>query len=207
MKLLNDYETLSEIQKLKWKEKQGNICYREWFDTLHDEYTLEEAGAILLALMFYDGTGGTQPLPKDLADMIDKDRATRSIFRTYMEKTAAGTRDWINKHKLKYTPDKEETKPAKSAVKANTEATEEDEDEEDDEEYIQYTLPTGEGALDYQMINILYVEENKENIPTEQELINTVECFNLEEVLNLVKMGNKDKWNSHYVEYLGVYEE
>ena len=33
------------------------------------------------------------------------------------------------------------------------------------------------------------------------------EDINLEEVLNLVKMGNKDKWNSHYVEYLGVYEE
>ena len=52
-----------------------------------------------------------------------------------------------------------------------------------------------------------FVEENKENIPTEQALIDTVKCFNLEEVLNLVKMGNKDKWNSHYVEYLGVYEE
>lgn len=108
MQLINYYETLSEIQKRKWAEKQGNVSYREWFDTLHDEYTLEEAGAILLGLMFYDRTGGTLPLPDDIAKVIDSDRATRSLFRTYMEKTAAGSKEWINKHKLKNTEDKTE---------------------------------------------------------------------------------------------------
>lgn len=108
MQLINYYETLSEIQKRKWAEKQGNVSYREWFDTLHEEYTLEEAGAILLGLMFYDRTGGTLPLPDDIAKVIDSDRATRSLFRTYMEKTAAGSKEWINKHKLKNTDDKTE---------------------------------------------------------------------------------------------------
>lgn len=108
MQLINYYETLSEIQKRKWGEKQGNVCYQEWFDTLHEEYTLEEAGAILLGLMFYDRTGGTLPLPDDIAKVIDSDRATRSLFRTYMEKTAAGSKEWINKHKLKNTDDKTE---------------------------------------------------------------------------------------------------
>ena len=66
MKTNNYYDTLSKVQKQKWAEKQGNLCYYEWFDTLYEEYTLEETGAIFLSLMFYDRTGGTQPLPKDL---------------------------------------------------------------------------------------------------------------------------------------------
>lgn len=68
---------------------------------MYEEYTLEESGAILLGLMFYDRTGGTQPLPKDLEEIIDKDRATRTLFVTLMDKTAAATKEWINKHKLK----------------------------------------------------------------------------------------------------------
>ena len=83
MKTNNYYDTLSKVQKQKWAEKQGNLCYYEWFDTLYEEYTLEETGAIFLSLMFYDRTGGTQPLPKDLETIIDRDRATRTLFTTY----------------------------------------------------------------------------------------------------------------------------
>lgn len=117
MKTHNYYDNLSQVQKQKKAEKLGNLCYYEWFDTLYEEYTLEESGAILLGLMFYDRTGGTQPLPKDLEEIIDKDRATRTLFVTLMDKTAAATKEWINKHKLK---NKEETETEeKGEIKDN----------------------------------------------------------------------------------------
>lgn len=108
MEVYNYYQTLSKIQKLKWEEKLGNLCYKEWFDILYGDFTLEESGAILLGLMFYDKTGGTLPLPEDLEKVIDSDRATKSIFRTYMEKTASASKEWINKHKLKNVPEENE---------------------------------------------------------------------------------------------------
>ena len=36
MKTNNYYDTLSKVQKQKWTEKQGNLCYYEWFDTLYE---------------------------------------------------------------------------------------------------------------------------------------------------------------------------
>ena len=51
--------------------------------------------------MFYDKTGGTQPIPKKLAEVIEKDSATRALFQSYMEKTAATSKGRVNKHKRK----------------------------------------------------------------------------------------------------------
>lgn len=103
IKLNNYYKKLSPIQKKKHAEKQGMLCYYEWFDTLYDECTPEEAGIVLLALLHYDRYGGNADLPAPLIEKLNADRALKMLFTMCMDKIAAASREWINKHKLKAT--------------------------------------------------------------------------------------------------------
>lgn len=197
MEIYNYYETLSKTQKLKWEEKLGNLCYKEWFDILYGDFTLEESGAILLGLMFYDKTGGTKPLPEDLEKVIDSDRATKSIYRTYMEKTAAASKDWINKHKLKNVP-------------------EENEDEQDEP-----TEPEKEPTIVKRKYNIKFKETENEfelqcnkadikKLPTKEDFNNFLLSITedgsdgtdeLYQLSFLIKNGNKDLWKKDIYSY------
>lgn len=176
-------------------EKLGNLCYYEWFDTLYEEYTLEESGAILLGLMFYDRTGGTQPLPKDLETVIDKDRATRTLFITLMDKTAAATKEWINKHKLK---NKEETE------------TEEKEEIEDTPKALEI-IPQKSSVVE--KVHVLYPDNDKytivcplkkqKNTPTTEQLQKVFEDVGGDAgfIEELVDRGNREKWERTYTAY------
>ena len=195
MKINNYYDNLSQVQKQKKAEKLGNLCYYEWFDPLYEEYTLEESGAILLGLMFYDRTGGTQPLPKDLEEIIDKDRATRTLFVTLMDKTAAATKEWINKHKLKNkaeqeteekeelpnTPKAPEIAPEKSAVV----------------EKVHILYP------DNDKYTIVCPFEKQHNTPTTEQLQKVFEEVGGDTgfIEELVDRGNREKWERTYSAY------
>lgn len=119
IKLNNYYKKLSPIQKKKHAEKQGMLCYYEWFDSMYEECTLEEAGTVLLALLYYDKHGGNADLPAPLIEKLNSDRALKMLFTICMDKIAAASREWINKHKLKATGDEPNNE--------TTENTEEDE--------------------------------------------------------------------------------
>ena len=190
MKTHNYYDNLSQVQKQKKAEKLGNLCYYEWFDTLHEEYTLEESGAILLGLMFYDRTGGTQPLPKDLETVIDKDRATRTLFITLMDKTAAATKEWINKHKLKNKEDtgKEDTPLIAPDIVPERSATVE-------KTYILYP--------DNDKYTIICLPENEKNTPTTEQLQKAFEEVGGDTgfIEELVDRGNSEKWERNYTAY------
>lgn len=98
---LNDYYTkLTKSQKKKHAEKKGMICYYEWYDTLVEECTPEEVGYIFLALLYYDLYGGAKELPAFLAEKINSDRALKLTFLIFMDKIAAASKEWINRHKL-----------------------------------------------------------------------------------------------------------
>ena len=130
IKLNNYYEKLSMVQKAKHAEKQGMLCYYEWLDTLSEECSPEEAGYILLALLHYDRYGGAVALPDFLAEKISSDRALKMLFTLCMDKIAAASREWINKHRLKAKSDEElteqEIKVAEELVRKQKEKTEED---------------------------------------------------------------------------------
>ena len=99
--VLNDYYTkLTKSQKKKHAEKKGMICYYEWYDTLVEECTPEEVGYIFLALIYYDIYGGSKELPAFLAEKINSDRALKLTFLIFMDKIAAASKEWINRHKL-----------------------------------------------------------------------------------------------------------
>lgn len=119
----NYLATLSPIQKRKWLEKQGALCYYELFDLLHENFTLEEAGAILLGLIYYDKVGGSEPLPEDIEEVIDTERGRKVVFQTYTEKIAAATKEWINRHKLKATEETDDCTEAELALRLNTAGT------------------------------------------------------------------------------------
>ena len=197
MEIYNYYETLSKTQKLKWEEKLGNLCYKEWFDILYGDFTLEESGAILLGLMFYDKTGGTMPLPEDLEKIIDSDRATKSIYRTYMEKTAAASKDWINKHKLKNVPEENDDK-------------QEDPIEPDKEPTIvkrKYKIKFKEIENEFEL------QCNKADIkklPTKEDFNNFLLSITVDgsdgtdelyQLSILIKNGNKDLWQKNLYSY------
>lgn len=103
MKLYNYLEALTPQQQRKWQEKKGALCYYEWFDRLYDSVDLECAGAIMLAILHYDRTGGAKPIPAKLMKVIKRDKAALVLLETFTERTAAASREWINRHKLKNT--------------------------------------------------------------------------------------------------------
>ena len=82
------------------------LCYYEWLDTLLEDCTPEEAGYLLMGLIHYDRFGGAVALPVHIEEKLASDRALKMLFTLCMEKVAAGSREWINKHKLK-DPDRE----------------------------------------------------------------------------------------------------
>ena len=102
----NYLETLSPMQEKKWLEKKGALLYYDFFNVLFEEFSLEEAGAVLLGLIFYDKTGGALPLPKSLEEVIESNLAAKILFRTYVEKVEAASKEWINRHRLS-TPEED----------------------------------------------------------------------------------------------------
>ena len=118
MKLNNYYQTLTEKQKEKIKEKVATSMFYNWYDELREDFSLEEAGAILLAILFYDRTHGEEEIPADLMEVINRDRATKHIFLEYTNKTAACTRNWLNIHGKR--KQKEEDTSTESPLKCPT---------------------------------------------------------------------------------------
>lgn len=100
IELNNYYDTLTEKQKLGHADKQGALFYYEWFDVLYDMCDLEESGCLLLALLYYDRYGGSRPLPTDLQERLESDRALKMTFVSMQDKLAASSRKWINQHKV-----------------------------------------------------------------------------------------------------------
>ncbi len=197
MKINNYYENLSQVQKQKKAEKLGNLCYYEWFDPLYEEYTLEESGAILLGLMFYDRTGGTQPLPKDLEEIIDKDRATRTLFVTLMDKTAAATKEWINKHKLKNKEEKGNEDEEKEEIKDTPKAPEIVPIRSTVVEKVHVLYP------DNDKYTIICPPKNEKNTPTTEQLQKVFEEVGGDTgfIEELVDRGNREKWERTYTAY------
>ncbi len=97
MKIFNYYETLTEDQKLKHGDKKGALLYYEWFSRLYENVSLEVAGAMLLATIFYDMHGGSKKLPPKLMKVIKSDKTAEILFETLLERTHAGSREWINR--------------------------------------------------------------------------------------------------------------
>ena len=106
IELNNYYDTLTEKQKLGHADKQGALFYYEWFDVLYDMCDLEESGCLLLALLYYDRYGGSRPLPTDLQERLESDRALKMTFVSMQDKLAASSRKWINQHKVGTTKKK-----------------------------------------------------------------------------------------------------
>lgn len=100
MKYENYYETLTPMQKKKWSEKKGPILYREWYDMISKNLDLETAGALVLAILFYDNCAGTKPIPQKYMKILKKDATAMVLLDTYIPATAAASRQWINRHKL-----------------------------------------------------------------------------------------------------------
>ena len=100
IELNNYYDTLTEKQKLGHADKQGALFYYEWFDVLYDMCSLEESGCFLLARLYYDKFGGSKPLPADLQERLESDRALTMTYLTLQEKLAASSRKWINRHRV-----------------------------------------------------------------------------------------------------------
>lgn len=108
MKYENYYETLTEMQKLKWAEKKGPIIYKDWYEMISKNLDLETAGALLLSILFYDCTGGTKAIPAKYMKVLKKNPSAMVLLDTYIPATAAATRQWINRHKLLKVKDKTE---------------------------------------------------------------------------------------------------
>lgn len=100
IELSNYYDKFTDKQKLSHADKKGALFYYEWFDMLYEMCSVEEAGTLLLALLYYDKFGGSKPLPEGLQERLESDRAMTMIFLSFMDKLAASSREWINRHNV-----------------------------------------------------------------------------------------------------------
>ena len=168
MKLNNYYQTLTEKQKEKIKEKVATSMFYNWYDELREDFSLEEAGAILLAILFYDRTHGEEEIPDDLMEVINRDRATKHIFLEYTNKTAACTRNWLNIHGKR--KQKEEDTSTESPLKCptmpqsikeghDTTPPPENEEDEEKEEIKSYVVATGKYKKDGLSIQEIYEQD------------------------------------------------
>ncbi len=172
MKLNNYYQTLTEKQKEKIKEKVATSMFYNWYDELREDFSLEEAGAILLAILFYDRTHGEEEIPADLMEVINRDRATKHIFLEYTNKTAACTRNWLNIHgkrKQKEEDTSTESPPKCPTMPQNTEEGHDTtpppksdlraEEDEEKEEIKNYVVATGKYQRDGLSIQEIYEQD------------------------------------------------
>ena len=124
MKIFNYYETLTDDQKEKHKDKKGALLYYEWYSRLYDNVSLEVAGAMLLAVIHYDMYGGAKKLPSKLVKVIKSDKTASILFDTLLERTYAGSKEWINRRGRKSS--------SKSTTENSTSKTEENAADEAD---------------------------------------------------------------------------
>jgi len=89
MKYENYYETLTEMQKLKWAEKKGPIIYKDWYEMISKNLDLETSGALLLSILFYDCTGGSKAIPSKYMKVLKKNPSAMVLLDTYIPATAA----------------------------------------------------------------------------------------------------------------------
>ncbi len=112
MKLFNYLETLTPAQKNKLKDKKGTLLYYEWFERLYNNFDLETIGAMLLGAVFYDIHGGSKSIPGKLMKVINKNKMAILLFKVLLDRTYAGTKEWINRHNSNHNTnnrDKDET--------------------------------------------------------------------------------------------------
>lgn len=114
MKDLNYLATLTPEQLEKKKDKKGAMFYYEWYDILDEHFETEVVGAILMAVLHYDKCGGSKPIPSKFKKIIRKDKAAEVILKTFFERTAAASREWINRHKLEKKKESDNTDNNKS---------------------------------------------------------------------------------------------
>lgn len=176
MEINNYYKTLTSKQKEKLKERTAFSVYYEWLDQLEAVHlTYEQRGIIFTAIGFYARTNGTEKLPADLAERIEKEPLLLFIFNTFMNTTERATKQWINlRSKRKTNKEEEDTTSTESPLKCPTmpQDTKEghdttpppksdlmDEEDEEKEELKNYVVATGKYKMDGLSIQEIYEQD------------------------------------------------
>ena len=145
MKIFNYYETLTDDQKEKHKDKKGALLYYEWYSRLYDNVSLEVAGAMLLAVIHYDMYGGAKKLPSKLVKVIKSDKTASILFDTLLERTYAGSKEWINrrgrKSSSKSTTENSTSKTEENTVDTDDKSSDSDDENQENEELTDEDLP------------------------------------------------------------------
>ena len=193
MEINNYYKTLTSKQKEKLKERTAFSVYYEWLDQLEAVHlTYEQRGIIFTAIGFYARTNGTEKLPADLAERIEKEPLLLFIFNTFMNTTERATKQWINlRSKRKTNKEEEDTTSTESPLQCPTmpQDTKEghdttpppksdlmDEEDEEKEELKNYVIATGKYKKDGLSIQEIYeqdpewIEEMSRNRDPENEV-------------------------------------
>ena len=107
-KIYNYYEELTDKQKEKLAEKKGAVIYYDYYDECR-RLKPEQIGILTLALLHYARTHGTEELPEELANEINKDPLLCYMFETWQKREATASIKWTNQRGGKAKP-KEKTK-------------------------------------------------------------------------------------------------
>ena len=145
MKFFNYYETLTADQKEKHKDKKGALLYYEWFSRLYDNVSLDVAGAMLLAVIHYDMYGGSKKLPSKLVKVIKSDKTASILFETLLDRTYAGSKEWINrrgrKSSSKSTTENSTSKPEENIINTDDKSSDSDDENQENQDITDEDLP------------------------------------------------------------------
>lgn len=101
--IYNYYEELTEKQKSKLAEKKGAVIYYDYYDECR-RLKPEQIGILTLALLHYARTHGTEELPEELANEINKDPLLCYMFETWQKREATASVKWTNQRGGKAKP-------------------------------------------------------------------------------------------------------
>lgn len=101
--IYNYYEELTDKQKEKLAEKKGAVIYYDYYDECK-RLSTEQVGVLTLALLHYARTHGTEELPEELANEINKDLLLCYMFETWQKREATASIKWTNQRGGKAKP-------------------------------------------------------------------------------------------------------
>ena len=193
------------------KEKTGIVLYYTYEDEEFKDLTLEEIGALCLGCLAADRN---KKIRSDAQKVIEGDRTVKTVFREMKSKTNRATEKWYDVQRG-FQTSKEikeimqeldcDYEKAKEILKErkNTPPPQQTKIEEEIEDlFIQYDLhKEAEEDMFTESVSLLFLRENANNLPNEENWENLKTQFTNEKLRRSVELGNKDKWEKPYDYY------
>lgn len=199
-------------------EKTGINLYYSYLDDEFAELSLEEIGALTVAILANDCG---KEIREDAIELINSDRFYRTLLSSMDGKTKRATKKW------KEVNERFENSKAIKAIMKEYDCTEKEAIEilnmkkgkEESNNKKSNTQPKAQKTSSNKKKKIIYEfeddirmtaeyeEQYENNIMNDKDFLELTKIFDYKTLMEAIKMGNLDGWKKHYSEYISEFEE